>query len=64
MAPRGKYRGERIDKSATDEREHFERCLACGAWIDLRPWGLKEIRERQVDIAKTAVKSWRLTFGD
>lgn len=27
-------------------------------------WGLKEIRERQADLAKTAVKTWRLTFGD
>jgi hypothetical protein len=27
-------------------------------------WGLKEIRERQANLAKTAVKTWRLTFGD
>jgi hypothetical protein len=27
MVPRGKYRSERIDKSATDECERFERLL-------------------------------------
>lgn len=27
-------------------------------------WGLKEIRERQAELAKIAVKTWRLTFGD
>jgi Protein of unknown function (DUF1524) len=27
-------------------------------------WSLKEIRERQAELAKTAVKTWRLTFGD
>jgi hypothetical protein len=37
--PRGKYRGERIDQPAADEREHFERCPACGAWVDLRNLG-------------------------
>ena len=37
--PRGKYTGERIDKTVTDEREHFERCPACGGWIDLRNLG-------------------------
>ena len=31
MVPRGKYRSERIDKSATDEREHFERCASAAA---------------------------------
>jgi Protein of unknown function DUF262/Protein of unknown function (DUF1524) len=27
-------------------------------------WGLKEIKERQAELAKIAVKTWRLTFGD
>lgn len=27
-------------------------------------WGLKQIRERQAELAKVAVKTWRLTFGD
>jgi hypothetical protein len=27
-------------------------------------WGLKQIRERQSELAKIAVKTWRLTFGD
>jgi hypothetical protein len=27
-------------------------------------WGLKEIRDRQAKLAKIAVKTWRLTFGD
>lgn len=27
-------------------------------------WGLKEIRERQTELAKVAVTTWRLTFGD
>jgi len=36
---RGKYTGERIDMPVTNEREHFERCPACGAWIDLRDLG-------------------------
>jgi hypothetical protein len=41
--PRGKYRGERTDKPATDEREHFERCPACGGRIDLRMRNLGQV---------------------
>jgi hypothetical protein len=33
---RGKIIGERIDKPPEGEAEHFERCPACGGWIDLR----------------------------
>lgn len=37
---------------STQEIAHFEN------------WGLKQIRERQANLAKVAVKTWRLTFGD
>jgi hypothetical protein len=38
-APRGKYRGTRIDKPATDDSEHFMPCPNCGAPIDMRDLG-------------------------
>jgi hypothetical protein len=31
--------GDCIVKPAPDESEHFERCPACGGWIDLRNLG-------------------------
>ena len=37
--PRGTYTGERIDRTVADEREHLERCPACGGWTDLRKLG-------------------------
>ena len=39
--PRGRYKGERVGQSVTDEAEHFILCPACGGWIDCRDLGLK-----------------------
>ena len=36
---RGKYIGRRIDKTVTDERDHFMKCLVCDGWIDMRDLG-------------------------
>jgi hypothetical protein len=37
--PRGRYKGERVGQSVTDEAEHFILCPACGGWIDCRDLG-------------------------
>lgn len=37
--PRGKYIGERVEKPAKDESEHFMKCELCGGMFDMRDLG-------------------------
>jgi hypothetical protein len=54
------------NKSLNEKKEIFK---ASGYYItqqiaEYDDWGLDEIRLRQMELAKTAIKTWPLTFGD
>jgi hypothetical protein len=42
----GGYKGRPLNKPPVDEAEHFEKCPACGGWMDLRDLGEVFAHER------------------